>query len=69
MEIYLTKIVLTLVTLIPNKGENNMRKCKKNNLSFFILVIISLLGTGTVNKDSSPELSYLEYGSRHETCF
>ena len=54
MEIHLTKIVLTLVTLIPNKGENNMRKCKKNNLSFFLLVIISLLGTGTVNKDSSP---------------
>ena len=51
----MTKTVLTLVIQIPIKGENNMKKLKKKkNMSFFILVILSMLGTGRVNKDFSP---------------
>ena len=51
----MTKTVLIVVFPIPNKRENNMKKCEKSNMSF-ISVILSMLGTGRVNRDFSPEI-------------
>ena len=49
----MTKTVVTLVIPDPNKGENNMKKCEKKNISFFISVILSMLETERVDKDFS----------------
>ena len=51
----MTKTVLIVVFPITNKWENNMKMCEKSNISF-ISVILSMLGTGRVNRDFSPEI-------------
>ena len=49
----MTKTVLNFIP-IQIKGENNMKKCEKKNISFLISVALSMLTTARVYQDFSP---------------